>query len=84
MNFKSYILEKNYSQIEKTQSILFYGENNGLKNFFKKLIKNNNKQAKIVSFLQDEILSNANLLFNELDNLSLFEEKKNYIHRKCK
>ncbi len=76
MNFKSYILEKNYSQIEKTQSILFYGENNGLKNFFKKLIKNNNKQTKIISFLQDEILSDANLLFNELDNLSLFEEKK--------
>tara|TARA_B100001248_G_scaffold247554_1_gene219142 strand:+ start:1791 stop:2786 length:996 start_codon:yes stop_codon:yes gene_type:complete len=76
MNFKSYLIEKNYSQIEKTRSILFYGENIGLKNFFKKLIKNNNKQTKIVSFLQDEILHNANLLFNELSNLSLFEEKK--------
>ena len=76
MNFKSYIIEKNYSQIEKTRSILFYGENNGLKNFFKKLIKINNKQTKIVTFLQDEILHNANLLYNELSNLSLFEEKK--------
>ena len=76
MNFKSYIIEKNYSQIEKTQSILFYGENNGLKNHFKKLIKINNKQSEIVSFFQDEILNNTNLLFGELINLSLFEEKK--------
>ena len=76
MNFKSYIIEKNYSQIDKAQSILFYGENNGLKNYFKKLIKINNKQSKIVSFFQDEILNNTNLLFSELNNLSLFEEKK--------
>jgi len=76
MNFKSYIVEKNYSQIKKTQSILFHGENNGLKNYFKKLIKINNKQSKVVSFFQDEILNNTNLLFNELNNLSLFEENK--------
>ena len=76
MNFKSYIIEKNYSQIDKAQSILFYGENNGLKNYFKKLIKINNKQSKVVSFFQDEILNNTNLLFNELNNLSLFEENK--------
>ena len=76
MIFKSYIIEKNYSQIEKTKSILFYGENDGLKKFFKKLIEENNKQSKSISFLQDEILKNANLLFNELNNLSLFEENK--------
>ncbi len=76
MIFKSYIIEKNYSQIEKTKSILFYGENNGLKTFFKKLIKKNNKETKIVSFLQEEILNNTNLLLSELNNLSLFEEKK--------
>ena len=39
MIFKSYIIEKNFSQIETTQSILFYGENNGLKNFLKDLLK---------------------------------------------
>ena len=76
MIFKSYIIEKNYSQIEKTKSILFYGENNGLKTFFKKLIKKNNKETKIVSFLQEEVLNNTNLLLSELNNLSLFEEKK--------
>ena len=76
MLFKSYLIEKNYSQIEKTKSILFYGENNGLKNFFKKFIRTNNKKSKVISFLQDEVIGNTTLLFNELENLSLFEERK--------
>ena len=76
MLFKSYLIEKNYSQIEKTKSILFYGENNGLKNFFKKFIRTNNKKSKVISFLQDEVIGNPTLLFNELENLSLFEERK--------
>ena len=76
MIFKSYLIEKNYSQIEKIKSILFFGENIGIKKYFKKLIGKKNKGSKILNFLQDEILSNTNLLFNELDNLSLFEEKK--------
>jgi len=76
MIFKSYLIEKNYSQIEKIKSVLFYGENIGIKKYFKKLIEKKNKGSKILNFLQDEILTNTNLLFNELDNLSLFEEKK--------
>ena len=76
MNFKSYIIEKNYSQIENVKSILFYGENIGLKRYFKKLINNNNKKSKTVNLSQEEVLANKNILFNELDNLSLFEEKK--------
>ena len=78
MIFKSYIIEKNYSQIEKTKSILFYGENNGLKTFFKKLIKKNNKETKIVSFLQEEVLNNTNLLLSELNNLSLTNKHKTF------
>ena len=81
MNFKSYIIEKNYSQIENVKSVLFYGENIGLKKYFKKLIKINNKKSKIINLLQEEVLANENLLFNELDNLSLFDEK-NHIYRK--
>lgn len=76
MYFKSYLLEKNYSSIEKTKSILFYGENFGLKKFFKSFIENNNKKSKVLSFLQEDVLGNNNLLFSELENLSLFEEKK--------
>ena len=51
MNFKSYLIEKNYSQISKIKSILFYGENIGLKKHFKKLIKTYNKDVKIITFL---------------------------------
>ena len=58
-------------------------EKQWIKSFFKRFIKNNNEQSKIIS-LQDEILSNTNLLFNELDNLSLFEEKKKLFYRECK
>ena len=76
MNFKSYLIEKNYSQISKIKSILFYGENIGLKKHFKRLIKTYNKEVKIITFLQDDILNDENVLFNELNNLSLFEEKK--------
>ena len=76
MNFKSYLIENNYKQIENTKSILFYGENLGLKIYFKKYIKTNNVEAKIINFHQDEVLNNASLLFNEFDNLSLFEKKK--------
>ena len=76
MNFKSYLIEKDYLQIAKIKSILFYGENIGLKKNFKKLIKTNNNKAKIITFLQDNILNNENVLFNELNNYSLFEEKK--------
>ena len=76
MNFKSYLVEKNYSLIEKTKSILFYGENFGLKKFFKSFIEKNNKSSKVLSFFQDDILGNENLLYSELENLSLFEEKK--------
>ena len=76
MNFKSYLIEKNYSQISKIKSILFYGENIGLKKHFKRLIKTYNKEVKIITFLQDDILNNESVFFNEINNLSLFEEKK--------
>ena len=76
MNFKSYLVEKNYSLIEKTKSILFYGENFGLKKFFKDFIENNNKESKVLSFFQEDVMTNNNLLFSELENLSLFEKNK--------
>ena len=72
---KSYLLENNIDQIDKN-FILFYGENLGLKNDFKKKIKLNNKKIKIVNFTQEEILKNENFFFNEILNISLFEEEK--------
>ena len=76
MIFKSYILEQNLKTIDEYQIILFYGENQGLKEEFKKNIKINNKSNEILNLLQDEIVKNENLLINEISNKSLFNNKK--------
>ena len=58
---------------------MFFGENIGLKNEFKKKIKSKNLQAKTITFIQDDIIKNEDNFFSELFNISLFEEKKIYI-----
>lgn len=78
MIFKSYLIEQNFQNIN-TNLILFFGENIGLKNEFKKKIKSNNLQAKTITFIQDDIIKNEDNFFSELFNISLFEEKKIYI-----
>lgn len=75
MIIKSYILEKNISSLKNFEIILLYGENSGLKKDFKKIIKETNK-AKNINFTQEEILGNENLFFREIENKSLFDEKK--------
>ena len=78
MIFKSYLIEQNFQSIN-TNLILFFGENIGLKNEFKKKIKSKNLQAKTITFIQDDIIKNEDNFFSELFNISLFEEKKIYI-----
>ena len=77
MIYKSYLIEQNTSLI-KENLILFYGENLGLKNEFKKQIRLNKKKAEIIIFLQDDILKDENGFYNEIMNISLFEQKKIY------
>ena len=77
MNYKSYLMEQNIDLL-KNKIILFYGENLGLKNDLKEKIKNNNKKAEIVHYTQDEILKDENLFYREINNISLFNEKKIY------
>jgi DNA polymerase-3 subunit delta len=77
MIYKSYIVEQNISNLENNL-FLFYGENLGLKNDLKNIIKSNNKDSEIVKFSQEEILKNENLFFNEISNISLFAKKKIY------
>ena len=55
---------------------MFYGENLGLKNFFRQKIKKHYAKIKIVDRNQDEILKNKNLFMSEIFNISLFGEKK--------
>ena len=75
MLYKSYLIEQNFSTL-KSNITLFYGENLGLKKEFKDLIKLNNKNKEIIKFIQDQILKNKNILFNEINNVSLFEKGK--------
>ena len=77
MIFKSYIVEEDLNKLNK-DFILFYGENLGLKNEFKKKIITENKDAEIIKFDQDEVIKNEELFLNEIYNISLFEKKKIY------
>ena len=71
---KSFIIENNV-KILKNKFSLFYGENVGLINEFKsKISKIYNNE--IIKFNQSDILDNQNILISEINNFSLFENKK--------
>lgn len=77
MIYKSYVVEDNLELINKHIN-LFYGENIGLKNQFKDIIKDKfkNKNYETLNFDQEQILKNLNILTNEIKNKSLFGNKK--------
>lgn len=77
MLYKSYLLEQNIKNLEKRFN-LFFGENIGLKNDFKKKIKLNNVNCEILNLYQDDILKDQNKFFAEISNISLFQKKKIY------
>ena len=53
MIFKSYQVERNLELIDK-DIILFYGENLGLQNEFKKLIRKKKRNSEIILLNQEE------------------------------
>ena len=73
MNYKSYLIEENI-ELLKNHIALFYGENLGLINFFKKKITE--KHKKILRFTQEDVLKDHSKIFNEIKNISLFDDKK--------
>lgn len=77
MIYKSYLIEQNINLLDKNL-FLFYGENLGLKNELKDKIKFQNKNAEIINLSQDDIINNIDNFFNEILNISLFDEKKIY------
>ena len=81
MQYKSYLIEDDINKINEN-IILFYGENIGLQNEFKDKIKKE-KNIDIISFNQQEILGNTNVLFNEINNISLFVDRKYFIINMC-
>jgi hypothetical protein len=76
MIFKSYIWKQSIEAINNTKIFLFYGENQGLKKEFKTNLRDQNKNQEILNLYQDEIIKNKNILINEVNNKSLFNEKK--------
>ena len=79
MLYKSYLIENNFSNLKEKIS-LFYGENLGLKNDFKRIIKEINSEDEILYFNQDEIIQNNNVLIKEITNVSLFEKKSYFLN----
>ena len=79
MIYKSFQVENNISILNKKVT-LFYGENAGLVDDFKKLLKEKDKN--ILSFTENDLLSNNESFINEIINDSLFEAKK-FFYSKC-
>lgn len=78
MIIKSYLVEDDIKFFEKNKSILFYGENTGLKNHFRRFIIANFKVT-IFKKTQDEILNNTEQFFQNFFNKSLFEDSKIFL-----
>ena len=75
MIHKSYLIEQNIKKIDKGIT-LFYGENLGLINDFKELIRKFNNKSEIIRFNEEEIIKKNIIFFKEITNNSLFNEKK--------
>jgi len=76
MILKSFLVEQDINLIAGKDLTLFYGENLGLKNDFKKLIQYKALENKIMNFNQEEIIKNQEKFLSDISNLSLFEKKK--------
>ena len=75
MQYKSYQIEDNINKIKENIS-LFYGENLGLKNEFKKKIIKAHAEYEKIRFFQEEVIKNKSIIEKEINNLSLFEKNK--------
>ena len=78
MIHKSYLIENNI-EVLKNNIVLFYGENQGLIQEFKLKIYNKYIDAQILKYNQEEIIDNSNNFFNEINNSSLFNDKKVFL-----
>ena len=76
MILKSFLVESNLSTIEGYNLYLFYGENIGLKDEIKYEIKKKYNKFEQINFSQDDIIKNEKLLDQQINNASLFSDKK--------
>ena len=63
----SYLYERFYK---------IYGENEGIQDDIKAKLKNLNKSSELIIFFENEIIKNKNILYKNIINESLFNEKK--------
>ena len=61
---------------KKFKTLLLYGVNEGFKKEFIERIKEQNGNAEIYNFFEEEILKNKHLFFEKIFNQSLFNENK--------
>tara|TARA_B100000941_G_C28493454_1_gene549407 strand:- start:55 stop:1041 length:987 start_codon:yes stop_codon:yes gene_type:complete len=78
MIYKSYQVELD-TKIVKQNLVLFYGENLGLQDDIRRKIKLNYPGSEILYFDQDDLLKNKKLIFNEMNNDSLFNKQKIFL-----
>ena len=76
MILKSYLVEKNISSLKGYPVILCYGENIGLKDDLKIELKKEYIEHEVIRLNQEEIFKNEKLLNSEINNDSLFSQKK--------
>ena len=76
MILKSYIVEQNLEVLNDYQAVLLYGENDGLKDDIKYKLKILNQNSEIISIFESEIIKNKKILYENIINESLFNEKK--------
>ena len=78
MIYKSYIVATNFD-ILKNNITLFYGENDGLFQEFKKKISNNYFNDLLIKIDQEQILKDTTYIYSEINSKSLFNDKKIFI-----
>ncbi len=76
MILKSYIVEQNFNILNEYKAVLLYGENDGIKDDVKSRLKEHNKESEIINFFESEIIKNKNILYENIVNESLFNERK--------
>ncbi len=76
MILKSFMVENNIALLEKCRHVLMYGENDGIKEDIKNIIKEKNKNSEMIVLFQEEILENKNILSEQINNSSLFNSKR--------
>ena len=82
MIYKSYLVEENINLINQS-FVLLYGENFGLKNDLKKKIKEANQKSEIFKLSQDDVIKNEEKFYNDIFNISLFENRKVFLIDQC-